>query len=173
MCQSNNEVIEKIRNITFNEPIKKDKSIDTSYQNQEIIKDYMNFIYNGSDITQKYNVDIIKQCQRALTCFIGLFLLIAIFLCVIIGYELITKKDILSIKTLIPLIIGGFSELFTAIMIKVIKKLLESRDQFFYANYESEHLSKIIGLIQTMPEGDSKNQMIEKIVDNFCEENRS
>lgn len=162
----NNDIFNKYKSKIFNTEYTKDIKVDKSSQTQSVLSDYMDFIYNGSEVTRLYHYDIMKQAQLLLSVFTTLFSLVTIFICVMIGIIIISNKY--ETITLIPLLTGIATDLFAGTLILVMKSLLKSRDGFFKENIESEHFSKIIGLIQMLKEDSDKIPFIEKIVDNYC-----
>ena len=136
----------------------------------EFLNCYLDFIFKGSDVTRSYHLEVIKQAQLLLLVFSGLFATVTIYLCVIIAVVAFT--EITFAETLIPIIIGGIADLFSGVLVLVLQSLIKSRDHYFDKNIESEHFSKVIGLIQTIKEDRDKLPFIEKIVDGYCEKTK-
>lgn len=162
----NNDVFAPYLNDIFNTQNTKDDSVDAASQNQTIIEQYLNFLYNGSLITQSYHYSIMKQAQILLVVFSALFTASTIFVFAVIGILLFSKNGDTLSKT--PLIVGGIVDLFSGVLIIVLNKLLKSRDCYFLENVKSEHFSKVIGLISTVKDEEKEFVLIEKIVDHYC-----
>ena len=149
----------------------KDTSVDNSEQIQYVFKErYLDFLYNGSETTQKYHMQILSQAQKLLFMFSILFVCVTGFIALMVLILIILNIE--YTKFLVPLIISGFTDFISGILVIVMNKLFKSRDEYFEKNIISEHFSKIIGLIQTMKNEDDKTKMIEKIVDDYCAANK-
>ena len=149
----------------------KDNTVDSSSQAQSTISAYMDFVYNGSAVTRRYHYEIMKQAQLLLVVFSALFIMVTIFICIMIGFVIIRGNY--KTATLIPLLAGIGTDLFSGALIIVMKSLIKSRDDFFKENVKAEHFSKIIGLIQTIEKDSDKKDFIKKIVDDYCGNNRT
>ena len=163
----NEDPIKELRDIAFGDIIKKDKLSDVSNR-QKSLEWYLKFLYEGSDVTNKYHADIIKQAQIGLIVFIVVFSATTAFICFMSGYVII--KNNAEYNCIIPLIVSSIVDLISAVMINVMNKLMQSRDKFFMESINYDKLSKMIGLVQNMDWSDSepKNKMIEKLIDNYC-----
>lgn len=98
--------------------------------------------------------------------FVAIFSIASIFICIMCLLLVIYHID--KIENIFPVIIAGFVDLFSAIMIIVMNKLIKSRDYYFMENTKSEHFSKILAMIQLLDDEANKAKMIEKIVDDYC-----
>lgn len=164
----NEDPIKELKEFVFSDAIKKDKQSDVSNR-QKSLEWYLKFLYEGSDVTNKYHTDIIKQAQFGLIVFMAIFSLTTAFICFMSGYVII--KNNTEYNYIIPLIVSSLVDLISAIMINVMNNLMQSRDKFFMESINSDKLSKMIGLVQNMDVSDSesKNKMIEKLIDNYCD----
>lgn len=155
----------------FSKENAKDKSVDSAHQTQTILAEYMQFIYNGSEITRSYHFSIMKQAQILLVVFTALFTLSTLFLLTVIGIIIFTMVSFSEF--LIPLISGAITDIFSGILILVMKNLLKSRDDYFKESVKSEHFSKIVGLIQTIKSEDEKTKLINIIIEDYCGNNKT
>lgn len=165
------KIFDDVLKEVFSKENSKDKSVDSSYQAQAILTEYMQFIYNGSQITQNYHFAIMKQAQLLIAVFTALFVLSTLYLCVVIGIIIFTMVSFA--EALIPLLTGAITNIFSGILILVMKSLLKSRDDYFKESVKSEHFSKIVGLIQTIKSEEEKAKLINKIIDDYCGNNKS
>lgn len=145
----------------------KDTSLDSSSLAQASLAAYMNFIYNGSEVTRSYHFGIMKQAQKMLVVFASLFSIVTVFLCAMIGYIIVLGR--FDAKELIPIVAAVMAQLFSGTLTVLTQKLLKSRDAFFQKNVEVEHFSKILGLIQTVKEEEKRLPFIERIVYGYCD----
>lgn len=154
--------------IVFDNAVSKDENINI--QNQQInLNRYFDFLYNGSTATNQYHADIINQAKRGLVVFMVVFSVITSFICFMVGYVIITGNN--NLEQTLTLIASSLSEILSAYMIKTMENLMKSRDKFFMESINSDKLSKMIGLVQNMrkEDGEDKNKMIEKLINNYCE----
>lgn len=168
LMSNNSEVFKNYKTKIFNTEYTKDNAVDNSSQAQTAISEYMHFVYNGSEITRYYHFNIMKQAQLLLVVFTALFSITTIFILIMIGVIIISKNY--NSVTMIPLLAGLATDIFSATLILVMQNLLKSRDVFFRENIKAEHFSKIIGLIQTIEKDSDKKEFIKTIVDNYCNE---
>lgn len=161
--------IEKMRNTVFQvgNQNNTDKNLEVNGNQTDLETLYANFLYNGSDTNKNYHNNAIKTADLVLKVAMGVFVVATIYMCCIIGV-LIFNKDFSVMQMLLPVISSSVVDVLSATIIWTMKKWLESKNTYFEESIKGEELSKIIGLIRSMPEGDSKNHMIEKLVDNFC-----
>ena len=150
----------------FPEDYKKDTNVDSASQAQATLSAYTNFLFNGSEITRSYHFGIMKQAQALLTVFSALFSIVTLFLCVMIGYVIITNN--INSKTIIPIITAVAGDIFSGAMTCIMQHLLKSRDDFFRENTKVEHFSKVLGLVQTVKEEKNRLPFIESIVYGYC-----
>lgn len=165
----------------FDKQNKKDNSIDNSVLNQKINKDFLSFLYDGSEITRKYHFSIMEQAQGMLKMFSILFVVVtSVVLSIAVGFFvfIFIFKSSSTFTDYFPIFIGGIVDLFVAILIVVINKLLKSRDKFFKKNVESERFGKIMGLVFSIKEEKEREKLIKEVVrcyfkaDNKNEENK-
>lgn len=161
----NNESIQGLRDKVFNGTSEQDDTISVIAQQKDA--DYFKYLYNGSSINQSYHKNIIKATQRILICSIIIFILVTVFICFLIGWMVI-KNDVLTLEKSVPLISACFVDLLSVFIVFIIKQLMKSKDKYFDKNDESEKLTKIIGLIQSVKDDTSRNKLIDKMVSNYC-----
>ena len=53
----------------FDQKNKKDETIDSSPQSQKLYNDFLNFLYNGSEITRTYHFSVLEQSHKMLINF--------------------------------------------------------------------------------------------------------
>lgn len=159
--------IDELKKSVFGNEIKKDKQSDVS-NNQKSLDEYLKFLYGGSNATNKYHSDIIKQAQIGLMVFLVICSVVTLFVCCMCGY--IVMSNSFEDTNIISIIVAALIDITSAIMVKTMGKLMQSRDKFFMESINSDRLSKMIGLVQNMNEEDSeaKNKMIEKLIDHYC-----
>lgn len=169
MFGNNKDIFSDYRTQIFSSRNKKDMTVDDSSEAQSTISAYMNFIIDGSKVTQSYHFSIMKQAQSLIVLFSVIFFLVTIFICVMIGYIIISNTY--QAATLIPLLSGLATDVFSGSLILVMKNLMKSRDEFFKENVKAEHFSKIIGLIHTLQEDKDKIPFIKTIINDYCDDN--
>ena len=152
---------------------KKDITIDTTNKSQkpsQDVKNFFNFLYKGSSTTRDYHYNVMNLAKVWVWIFVGVFSITAIFICVMCLILVLYHID--KLEFVLPVIIAGFVDILSAIMINVMNKLIKSRDVYFSENNKSEHFSKILAMIQLLESEDNKAKMIEKIVDDYCGNNK-
>lgn len=168
MFGNNKDIFSEYRTQIFSAKNKKDITVDDSSEAQSTISAYMKFIIDGSKVTQSYHFSIMKQAQSLITLFSVIFFLVTIFICIMVGYIIISNNY--QAATLIPLLTGLATDIFSGSLILVMKSLMKSRDDFFKENVKAEHFSKIIGLINTLQEDKDRLPFIKTIIDDYCGE---
>lgn len=154
--------------IVFDNAVSKDENINI--QNQQInLNRYFDFLYNGSTTTNQYHADIINQAKKGLVFFMVVFSVVTSFICFMVGYVIITGNN--NLEQTLTLLASALSEFLSAYMVTTMENLMKSRDKFFMESINSDKLSKMIGFVQNMSKEDSeaKNKMIEKLIDDYCE----
>lgn len=167
---NSNEVLDTMREETFREPLVKNDDAAISPEQEEMIKSYRDFLFNGSATNQKYHFTEIKQAQTVIYWAMGILTGVTLFLCVMIGIILCTKSFDTS-KDLIPIVTATIIDVLNVVVIGIINSFIKSKNIYFERSSLSEEFSKIIGLIQTVKDTKAKNAMINKIVDNYCASN--
>lgn len=164
-----NSSIEDMRNKVFETDDQNhiDKNLGVNGNQTDLEALYANFLYNGSDTNKDYHKNAIKTADLVLKIAMLIFLCVTIFMCVIVGI-LAFKKDVSVTQILLPVISSSIVDILSVTIIWAMKKWLESKNSYFEESIKGEELIKMIGLIRSMPEGNPKNNMIEKLVDNFC-----
>lgn len=151
-------------NTIFSGQNNKDLSVDD--RERQELSQYLNFVYNGSDISKSYHYSILKQAQNLTVVFSVLFCLVTAFICVMVGFIVLRGYDA---KLLIPLIISALADLISGGLIVVMKNLSKSRDDFFKENIKADYFAKIIGLIQTVNNENDRLFFIREFIDGYCE----
>lgn len=165
----NNSPLSKMKAEVFQATAQKDISLSVSKEQNlnEDSKEYLSFLYNGSQINSKYHENSIKLAENVIRISMAIFVIVTVFTCFIIGYS-VMKSNLEAAKTIIPLVSSAFIDSLSAILIRIMKGLIQSKDKFFEESIKSEETSKIIGLVKTMKDGKSKNEMIAELVSNYC-----
>lgn len=143
---------------------KKDKSVDDSGTKQQRLVDFLGFNYNGSSVTQSYHLSILRQAQRLTVLFSIVFAVVTAFICVMTAIVILKGYDA---QLLIPLIISAFVDLFSGILIIVMKNLSESRDAFFRESVKAEYFAKVIGMIHQIDNESTRLPLVQGVLDSY------
>lgn len=164
---NNNEVLDTMREETFREPLVKNDDAAISPEQEEMLKCYRNFLFNGSATSQQYHFSEIKQAQTIMYWAMGLLSAVTIFICAIIFF-ILRKENCDTSKVLIPIVSTTIVDALNVVVIGITNSFIKSKNKYFERISLEEEFSKIIGLIQTVKDTKAKNVLITKIVDNYC-----
>lgn len=142
--------------------VKKNTSVDDS---AEMAKYYMQFLQEGSNVTQQYHHIVIEQTQQLIRVFTWVFALVTAFICAMVAYVIICQVD--KANVLIPLIVAAVVDLISGVLIVVLKLVSKTRDDFFKESLKSEYYSKILMLIKGVQDEEKQVELIRECINDY------
>ena len=142
--------------------VKKNTSVDDS---AERAKYYMQFLQEGSSVTQQYHHIVLEQTQQLIKVFTWVFALVTAFICAMVAYVIICQVD--KANVLIPLIVTAVVDVISGILIVVLKLVSKTRDDFFKENLKAEYYSKIITLIKGVQDEEKQVELIRECINDY------
>lgn len=143
---------------------KKDLSVDDSSEKQQRMEDFLGFNYNGSAVTQKYHMSILRQAQGLTALFAVIFSVVTLFICVAVMLIILKGYDA---QLLIPLVASVFADLFTGILIVVMQNVAKSRDDFFRESVKAEYFAKVVGMIHQIDNEETRLSLVQGVLDSY------
>lgn len=162
-----NSFFEDVKHSVFEKPIKKNDDV----QVKSSLDNINDFLLNGSTINQKYHDTEIKQAQVIIKWAMIIFSVVTAALIVMIFYILLKKDDHVA-KELIPVISATVIDLMTIVIMKIMQSFINSKNDYFKQSAKAEEQTKVICLIRTVEDSDKRNEMIGKIIENYCQNNK-
>lgn len=160
-----NEILSNIKNDIFAKPLQQDIDTSVAQYQLQFQKEFYNFLFNGSKANNLYHESEIKQNNMLIKNIILLCWFSFLVESVIIVWSLIVGN------TTIPIIAAtseAFINIIASVMIITLKQSIKNKKIFFEKSMDAEELSKIIGSIRALDNGNVKDKLTSLLVKNYC-----
>lgn len=131
------------------------------------LDEYRKSLLKSTDIAEKYHLNEIESVKNLianllrLMWVVGLLSFFATAIC--IGLNL-------NVGTIAMPTLGTLLETILGYVMKVLNETLRTKETFFKEDIEMQKYDKVLGLILTVAQEDRKTDLIEKVVDNYLNE---
>ena len=130
----------------------------------KFLDNYKHSLLKSTDIAEKYHQNEIESIRKMMTNVLGFMWFF--------GIASVVMTVIFAFFQNIPGVVatpalGSLLEIVAGFVMKLLDGTLRSKDYFFKQDMEMQKMDKILGLILTVSENSKKNDLIEKIVNDY------